>query len=145
MQFFTHPLGILIWWYPLLRSILDNIVAPDIKSNILSKRRMRKQCLTVILLIAWLPHTCVMRHPSLALKVREPRMGSNSLWSTLCQVTPLSVFVILRARQGSSCNGASLEKLLLRLGQWHVECLSLEATHLPDLWGGIQKTLQILI
>jgi len=38
----------------------------------------------------------------------------------------MAAFVILRAQHGSSCNGAYLARLLLRLSQWHVECLSLK-------------------
>jgi len=43
---------------------------------------------------------------------------------SLCQVILLPAVVTMRAQQGSSCNGASLTKLLLGLSQWHVECLA---------------------
>ena len=50
--FHSFPDWILIWWYPLLRSILEKIVALDIRSSISSRRGMGKRYLTVILLMA---------------------------------------------------------------------------------------------
>jgi len=43
--FHSSPGQILIGWYPLLRSILENITAPDIKSSISLRRRMKKMIL----------------------------------------------------------------------------------------------------
>jgi len=134
---------ILIWWYPLLRSILENIVALDIKFNISSRRGMEK----MILFNDFVDCTTIHTHTLCVIlfwcqKCENRTWAQTFLW-TLCQLTPLTAIIILRARQGSFCNGAGLAKLLLGLGQWHVECLLLEATHLADLWGGRQKTSSI--
>jgi len=144
--FFHSSLGwILIWWYPLLRSISENIVAPYIKSSISSRRRMGNDTWQWFCWLRDYSHTYVTCHSSLMPKVHELHMDSSSLWWIFCQVIFLLAIVILCARQDLSCNGESLAKLFLELTQWHVKCLTLKATHLTYLLGGLQKIFSVLV
>ena len=58
------------------------------------------------------------------------------------QATLLPAVVTLCTQQGSSCYGTGLVKLLLRLSQWHDECLASGATHPTDFWEDFEKFFQ---
>jgi len=95
--FHSFPGRILIWWYPLLRSILEKIVAPVITSNISSRRGMGKQYLMVILLIVWLSrHICHVPSFFGAKSAGTAHELKLSLMN-LCQVTLLPAVVTLHA------------------------------------------------
>ena len=60
--FHSSPSQILIWWYPLLRSILEKIMAPGIRSSISSRRRMGNDTLLWSYWLCDYPHTYAMCH-----------------------------------------------------------------------------------
>ena len=104
--FHSYPDQILIWWYPLLKFILEKIVAPEIKSSISSRPEMGNNTCEWSYWFRSYPQTCTMCHSSLAQKVRELHTCSNFLWWTPCQVTLLSAVVTPHTRQCSFYSGA---------------------------------------
>ena len=83
--FYSSTGRILIWWYPLLRSILEKTLTPDIRSSISSRRGMGKWYLTVILLIVRTIHT----HTLCTILLWHQKCG-NCTWAQALFDDPLS-------------------------------------------------------